>query len=94
MSLFAVFSTPTNGLLWVGPATTVEEAVRCLNREAPIAGTEPSDDEEFISVVPVSLDEAATIEALEWGAPLPKLANEFTEVTYARALELVAVIAG
>lgn len=90
MSLFAVFSAPTNGLLWLGQAATVEDAVRSLNREVPIADTEPSDDEEFISVVPVSPAEAAKIEALEWGDPVPELADEFTELSYLAALELVS----
>lgn len=90
ISLIAVFSGPTNGLLWIGQAATVEEAVRSLNRELPIADTEPSDDEDFISVVSVSPAEAAMIEALEWGAPVPELANEFTEVSYSTALEIVS----
>lgn len=90
MSLFAVFSAPTNGLLWLGQAATVEEAVRSLNREVPIADTEPSEEEDFISVVPVSSAEAAKIEALEWGSPVPELANEFTEVSYSTALEFVS----
>ena len=90
MSLFAVFSASTNGLLWLGEAATVEDAVRSLNREVPIADTEPSDDEEFISVVPVSPAEAAKIEALEWGDPVPGLANEFAEVSYSTALAFVS----
>ena len=90
MSLFAIFSVPTNGLLWLGQAATVEEAVRSLNREVSIAGTEPSEDEEFLSVVPVSSAEAAKIEALEWGAPVPELANEFAEVSYSMALAFVS----
>lgn len=90
MSLFAVFSASTNGLLWLGQAATVEDAVRSLNREVPIADTEPSDDEEFISVVPVSPAEAAKIEALEWGDPVPELADEFSELSYSAALELVS----
>ena len=90
MRCFAVFSAPTNGLLWLGPAATVEDAVRGLNREAPIADTEPSEAEDFLLVVPVNSDEAERIEALEWGAPLPELAARFTEVSYSVALALVA----
>ena len=90
MSLYAVFSAPTNGLLWLGQAATVEDAVRSLNREFPIADTEPSEDEDFLTVVPVSPAEAAMIEALEWGAPVPELANEFTEFSFSAALKLVS----
>lgn len=90
ISTFAVFSASTNGLLWLGQAATLEEAVRSLNREVPIVDTEPSDNEEFLSVVEVSPAEAEKLDALEWGAPVPELVNEFTEVSYATALEIVA----
>lgn len=90
ISTFAVFSASTNGLLWLGQAATLEEAVRSLNREVPIVDTEPSDDEEFLSVVEVTPAEAEKLDALEWGARVPELVNEFTEVSYATALEIVA----
>lgn len=91
---YAVFSTPTNGLLWLGDAATVEDAVIHLNREAPIADTEPSDDEEFIYAVRVNAKEAEEIAALEWGCPLPELESSTQEISYTEALEIVSIHGG
>ncbi|MEQ6436236.1 hypothetical protein V8Z74_14575 [Comamonas sp. w2-DMI] len=89
MNLFAVFSAATNGLLWIGHAASVEDAICSLNRVHPFANTEPSDEDEFLFAVNVSPEEAAKIEALTFGAPIPELQNEATEITYAQALNIV-----
>lgn len=90
MEFFAVFSASTNGLLWLDQAPSVDEAVRSLNRKTPFADVEPSDHEEFISVVCVSPAEAAALNALEWGDQIPELANDFTEFSYSGALAVVS----
>jgi hypothetical protein len=88
---YAVFSTPTNELLWLGDAATMEDAVIHLNREFPISDTEPSDDEDFIYAVQVSAKEAKKIAALEWGSPLPVLEHSAREISYTEALEIVSI---
>ena len=90
VNLYAVFSSATNMLLWLGQASSVEAAVRALNSATPIADTEPSDEDDFIFVVNVSRSEAEKIESLEWDSPLPELANEHVYITYKQALSFVS----
>lgn len=89
MFLYAIFSTPTNGLLWLGQAENIREAIFSLNRETAIAETQPSDDEDFISVVSVTPAEAKILDSLEWGSPLPELAEDFTYISYTDTLALL-----
>ena len=89
MHYFAIFSTPTNGLLWLGESESLRDAVLSLNRDTAIAETQPSEDEDFISVVSVTPAEAKILDSLEWGAPLPELAEEFTHISYTEALSLI-----